>query len=354
MKIVFALPTISFTPAGGYKVVYEYANRLVKDGYEVEIIYSLLVDNRCFLSSIKKILYILLKYLQGHRNACWMEMDPRVKHTKVLSFKAKLPEADVYIATSAQTAQPISMNKNIPIFAKRLYFIQGYENWEMSEEQLHATYLFPNLKNVCIANWLKNKVETVGGTAIVVPNGFNPNNFYLRIPIEQKRPFRICMLYHKGLGKACGDAMQAVKMAKQTIKEIELVMFGVPEKPAGLPEWVTYHQQPPKELLRRIYDESAIYVAASVNEGWGLTLGEAAMCGCAIVCTDIGGYREMFIPDETALMSPVHTPQAMADNIIRLCLNKEKRIRLANQSWKSIQQFSFENSYQKLLGVICG
>ncbi len=105
--------------------------------------------------------------------------------------------------------------------------------------------------------------------------------------------------------------------------------------------------------MRQIYDESAIYIAASVNEGWGLTLGEAAMCGCAIVCTDIGGFREMFEPNETALMSPPHDPEALADNIIRLCLNNEQRIKLANQSWNSIQQFSVENSYQKLLGVIC-
>ncbi len=164
-------------------MVYEYANRLVKDGYEVEIIYSLLVDNRGLLSNVKKILLILLKYLQGNRNASWLEMDPRVKHTKVLSFKAKLPKADVYIATSAQTAQPISTNKHIPISAKRLYFIQGYENWGMTEEKLHATYLFQNLKNICIANWLRNKVEAVGGTATVVPNGFDSRRFFMHIPI---------------------------------------------------------------------------------------------------------------------------------------------------------------------------
>ncbi len=57
------------------------------------------------------------------------------------------------------------------------------------------------------------------------------------------------MLYHKGRIKACDDAIQAVKIAKRTIKEIELVMFGVPPEPTGLPEWITYHRQPPPRII---------------------------------------------------------------------------------------------------------
>lgn len=38
-KITFLLPGIANRPIGGYKVVYEYANRLVNDGFAVNIIY---------------------------------------------------------------------------------------------------------------------------------------------------------------------------------------------------------------------------------------------------------------------------------------------------------------------------
>ena len=38
-RIAFLLPRSGVTPIGGYKVVYEYANRLAADGYEVELVY---------------------------------------------------------------------------------------------------------------------------------------------------------------------------------------------------------------------------------------------------------------------------------------------------------------------------
>ena len=38
-KICFVLPRYVRHPIGGYKIVYEYANRLVKDNYQVYILY---------------------------------------------------------------------------------------------------------------------------------------------------------------------------------------------------------------------------------------------------------------------------------------------------------------------------
>ncbi|HIW37019.1 MAG TPA: hypothetical protein IAA30_08575, partial [Candidatus Treponema faecavium] len=37
--IAFFLPKRDLEPCGGYKVVYEYANRFAADGYQVSIIY---------------------------------------------------------------------------------------------------------------------------------------------------------------------------------------------------------------------------------------------------------------------------------------------------------------------------
>ena len=39
MKIYFVLPQILRKPIGGYKIVYEYANRLSKEGHDIGILY---------------------------------------------------------------------------------------------------------------------------------------------------------------------------------------------------------------------------------------------------------------------------------------------------------------------------
>ena len=41
-KIVFWMPRACMEPAGGFKVIFEYANRLAKDGFSVEIIYPMI------------------------------------------------------------------------------------------------------------------------------------------------------------------------------------------------------------------------------------------------------------------------------------------------------------------------
>ena len=38
-SINFLLPSGSLRPIGGFKVVFEYANRLIADGYNVNIVY---------------------------------------------------------------------------------------------------------------------------------------------------------------------------------------------------------------------------------------------------------------------------------------------------------------------------
>lgn len=39
-RVVFLFPHPTAGPTGGYKVVYEYANRLAEEGYQVRIVYS--------------------------------------------------------------------------------------------------------------------------------------------------------------------------------------------------------------------------------------------------------------------------------------------------------------------------
>ena len=40
MTISFLLPGPSIYPAGGYKVIFEYANRLAQEGYKVNVVYA--------------------------------------------------------------------------------------------------------------------------------------------------------------------------------------------------------------------------------------------------------------------------------------------------------------------------
>lgn len=100
-------------------------------------------------------------------------------------------------------------------------------------------------------------------------------------------------------------------------------------------------------MHNEIYNTSAIYVGASYSEGFCLTPPESMMCGCAVACTDIGGYKTVCIDGITALLSPVGDFRLLADNIIRLIENDKLRYNIANNGYDYVQQFTWEKAYNK-------
>ena len=115
---------------------------------------------------------------------------------------------------------------------------------------------------------------------------------------------------------------------------------------------MTFHYKPSPQLHNEIYNNSSIYIASSLSEGWGLTVGEAMICGAAIACTDVDGFKEMVAHNQNALLSPIKDAKAMSDNIIKLIEDDELRINLACKGHESIQKFSKAKSYSILLETL--
>ena len=160
------------------------------------------------------------------------------------------------------------------------------------------------------------------------------------------------MLWHKDERKRTQDAVAALRMVRSRFPKLHVIAFGVPDEPRDLPEWITYVQKPDRKKHNEIYNRASIFVASSEQEGWGLTPCEAMICGAAVVCTDIGGYREFAENDVTALMSPVRNPQMLALNIIRLIEDDALRIRLAMNGRDLIRRFTWDRSVDELLKML--
>lgn len=335
-------------PQGGYKVAYEYANRLVADGYDVTVVYpaiSMLAKTnlKTRLKAIPKALYNLPRSVSCRS---WFNLDPRVKEKLTFTLRERfVPRSDFYIATSISTA--IYLHRYNISSDRKLYLIQGFENWAVSDKVVYESYRY-GFKNIVISDWLAKEVAKTGANYTVIKNGFDFDYFKLTVPIERKNPYCISMLYHKNKLKGCSYGIEALTIVKQRYPQLKALFFGVPERPANLPEWIEYYRTPDCETHNRIYNESAIYLAPSLQEGWGLTVGEALICGAAVVCTEAKGFKEMVTDGETALICPVSNSRALADSIIRLIDNPSLRISMARKGNAAISQFTWDASYDKL------
>ena len=58
------------------------------------------------------------------------------------------------------------------------------------------------------------------------------------------------------------------------------------------------------EELVSLYRRAWAVASASVAEGWGMTLTEAAACGTPAVATDIAGHRDSVAAGRSGLLSP--------------------------------------------------
>lgn len=348
--IIFVLPGRDQEPVGGIKVVYEYANNLVKD-YKVSILYPnfkfniLKTKKTCFYKLYHFFGFYIKKLLRIHKAGEWFSLNKNIE--KIFCYKiskkiAKKYKNSVFIATAIETAYDLN---NIGISKKNgFYLIQDFEAWRgVSDEQVLTSYRFP-LNKIAIAPWLVEKVNSVGEFARLIPNGFDFDYFTLENPIENRNPYEIAMLYHLDDRKRCEDAFSALNIVKSKIPELHINIFGVPDKPKNLPNWYTYYQKPNKEIHNFIYNTAAVFIAASKAEGMALPPAEAMQCGAALCCTNIPGFALYAKQNETALLSEVYDVNKLAENILKLIKNNELRIKIAKAGNEFIQQFTWQKA----------
>lgn len=354
MHIVFLAPCAFKLPCGGRKVILDYINRFIKDGHDVTILYPNYTGIPNSISKrkykFKEILFLILKYLyyritNNYTPHHWYNLNKKVVQKYVWSLsESNAPKADCYIATGIYTSFYLNCY-NIPS-TKKFYFIQGFEDWEIgsSPEMVIETFHF-DLNKIVISSWLQKIIEGEGLKCIKAPNGFNFNEFKYSIDIADRKRYAIAIMYSENPVKGVSYSLEAIDIVKELYPQMEVNMFGICPKPDSLPEYFTYYQNPSKKMLNHIYNNSAIYLTSSINEGWGLTVGEAMMCGCAVVCSDTKGFLEMATNGYNALVVPTKNPQAAAKAIIELFEDNKLRCQLAENAIESIRLFDIENSY---------
>lgn len=349
MKITFVLPNYPWKPVGGFRVVYEYANQLVRRGHRVTVVHPRILRNTSLPQPNfyrwlrRKAVYLRDTFFRP--KLLWQPIDKEIKMLYVPELKARnIPDGDFIFATAWQTAEYV--NSYSLCKGKKIYLVQGYEIWSGTEERVNSTWRLPFLK-VVIAKWLYEKAVELGvkkSEMVLIPNGINTEKFCLRRAIST-RPEKIIMLYNPDECKGFVDGIKALEIVHTSFPDLQMVLFGIFRKPKSLPDWIQYCYNPPSDtLINDIYNSSRIFVCPSRNEGFPLPPAEAMACGCALVSTNNEGVREYAEDGVTALLSPTNDAERLAKNVIRLLKDDDLRIRLAKAGYERIQEFTWERS----------
>lgn len=365
MRLTFLLPGSCVQPCGGYKVVYEYANRLQRRGYEVTLVHAAAYDAapRGWHQRLRASAIFCASRYAGRpwRPDAWFQLDSRVRTLWTRSLEARwVPDADVVIATTWWTAE---WAKGYPApKGAKAYLIQDYEYYMSAapayRDRMAATFA-AGLMNVVISPAVAQMLEASGAPIHAhIPVGFDFDVWALRTAIADPARSSIGFPTRPEAFKGTGDTVAALAMVRERVRTGSVPRvwsFGGP-RPADLPGWVEYYRRPTDTQLCELYNSSQVFVTASHYEGWGAPGMEAMACGAALASTDHGGVQAYARNGVTALLSPIRDPVALAENILRLLGDPEARAAMAARGSEEVRQFTWDRavaSFEECL-VACG
>ena len=100
--------------------------------------------------------------------------------------------------------------------------------------------------------------------------------------------------------------------------------------------------------LAYTYNKYKVFVLLSTHEGNPKTLMEAMACGTACITTDVGATSEYTLPGKTALMSPPGNVRSIANNLVELAIDEERREKIARSGYDFIKKFNWDDTVNRL------
>ncbi|HMG83869.1 MAG TPA: glycosyltransferase family 4 protein [Ferruginibacter sp.] len=350
LRINIVLPFPVTKPVGGAKIMYEYANRLQEAGHTVIILHSI---KRPYKKTSAPVWFDQLVYaLRGVARPKWFTLHKEIRSVIVPEITEKyVPDGDIVFCTWWEMAYMINA---LPASkGKKINLIQDYETWKGGATIVDNSFSLP-ITHVVIAKYLSELVTEKSGIApLYLPNAIDTTKFYVNTPIEKRDPLSILMLYSQEERKGTVYGVQAIEKIKEIYPNIVVSFFGVYKRPDDLPHWIDYLQRP--DNLCALYNQHAVFFSPSLAEGWALPPAEAMACGCAVVCTNIGGHQDYAVDNETALLAAPKNITAMVTQLTLLLEDNNKRIALAiagNQH--IIKKSSWDRSVTDLLHIFNG
>jgi glycosyltransferase involved in cell wall biosynthesis len=355
MVITFVLPGMARNrPVGGFRVVYEYANRLCQRGHRVNVVHPLLRSpNRANLKRrLGAPVVLAMNRMTGFPRMGWLKMHPGVNMLLVRSLDERfIPDGDAIIASAWQTAERVVGYS--PEKGRKFYLVMDFDPWLGPKDRLEATWRDP-LRKIPISGWLSQKLNASGARDVTpVPIGIDLERFRLLNGFGS-RSGKVAMLYSRLDYKASDTGLRALEICRRQHPGLEAILFGRREDARHVPSWITYRNGVSDETLAEIYNQCAIYLCSSLAEGFALPPAEAMACGCAVVSTDCGGIREYAEHEITALLSAPGDVEALASNLARLLEDEDLRLSLAQAGHRRIQEFTWQKAVDQFEEIISG
>lgn len=153
--------------------------------------------------------------------------------------------------------------------------------------------------------------------------------------------------------------LDAVADVRRIVPTARLVIVGEgPERPAleswiadhGAQDWATLAGRVSDADLVDTYRRAWVLASASLAEGWGMTITEAAACGTPAVATDVVGHRGAIVDTETGVL--VASPAELSGALSALLVDHDRRRSLGSAALQRSEFLTWDATAAATLQVL--
>jgi glycosyltransferase involved in cell wall biosynthesis len=191
------------------------------------------------------------------------------------------------------------------------------------------------------------------GRATVVEPGLDDE--YLALPFIAKKEHRVAYtgswIARKGIEKLAAVMTEVLSRDR----ELHFDVYGTGGNrdavlgcfPASLHDRIEVHGRLSNEQLAEGMARASVFFFPSQYEGFGMALGEAMACSCAVVTTPTGFGAELRDGVE-ALVCGFDDVDAMKNSVLRLLSDEQERLSIARAGWERVRTLRWESNIRKL------
>lgn len=116
---------------------------------------------------------------------------------------------------------------------------------------------------------------------------------------------------------------------------------------------VTFKPPVPQAKLHEFYNQSSVFVLASVADGFGMVVAQAMACGLPVIVTENVGAKDLIEEGVNGFVVPVGAPEIIAERL-RLLHDDPERCRAMGRAARlSVEQgYSWQDYGDRLLSFV--
>ncbi|TAP41437.1 glycosyltransferase [Alteromonas sp. KUL49] len=241
-----------------------------------------------------------------------------------------------------RSVQPICKLLNIPIICHVHFpYGAGFVKWAFAKRYAPASFIFcsEELKDN-LAPVIQDCCPT--SEMLVIHNGVDTSVFSPRPLLPSQIP-NVGIVANLQFRKGHDDFLEManILLKKNILVKFHIIGGDILEEPRedilknkavdlGIDSSVTFHGQVPNVL--ELISTLDVYVCASHEEAFPISILEAMATGKTIVSTDVNGIPEAIDDGVEGLLVPPHSPEKLADAVMTVLEDKALATRLSTKA----------------------